>query len=284
MELNDSFCEQVGDEITPPPTSLMMRDLKTEYSVQIPHTSVSMYNLLMMNRSFSELHEKLVQMAKEAAINVEAFYQDRVQRYNQFLSFAPLDFKVNVFTYQELLQKAISKYGDKEIKRRINDLSANCGDKEDRDFSTKLVADLAGVCREYAPMIVVFYSPPYYPAVSSKEDLLIQKTVGEVITHAKANYQIELKQQHYFPGLCDLSFVQLTDKGQSVAKLTANMPLHGNYYHLPLQEIQSLNIPVLNIGPVGRDPHKWTERLHIPYSFDIFPELLSFSIKTIFAD
>jgi arginine utilization protein RocB len=284
MELNDSFCEQVGDEITPPPTSLMMRDLKTEYSVQIPHTAVSMYNLLMMNRSFSKLHEKLVQIAKEAAINVETFYQERVQRYNQFLSFAALDFKVNVFTYQELLQKAISKYGDKEIERRIYDLSANRGDKDDRDFSTKIIADLAGLCREYSPMIIVFYSPPYYPAVSSKEDMLIQKTVGEVITHAEAKYQIELKQQHYFPGLCDLSFVQLTDKEQSVTQLTANMPLHGNHYHLPLQEIQSLNIPVLNIGPVGRDPHKWTERLHLPYTFDIFPELLSLSIKTIFAD
>jgi arginine utilization protein RocB len=243
-----------------------------------------MYNLLMMDRSFSELHEKLVQIAKEAAINVETFYQDRVQRYNQFLSFAPLDFKVNVFTYQELLQKAISKYGDKEIERRINVLSANRGDKEDRDFSTKLVANLAGVCKEYAPMIIVFYSPPYYPAVSSKEDLLIQKTVGEVISHAKAQYQIELKQQNYFPGLCDLSFVQLTDKGQSVTQLTANMPLYGNGFQLPLQEIQNLNIPVLNIGPIGRDPHKWSERLHIPYAFDIFPELLSLSIKTIFAN
>ncbi|MBO1514665.1 M20/M25/M40 family metallo-hydrolase [Metabacillus bambusae] len=284
MELNDSFCEQVGDEITPPPTSLMMRDLKTKYSVQIPYTSVSMYNLLMMNRSFSELHEKLVKMANEAAINVKTFYQERVQRYNQFLSFSPLDFKVNVFTYQELLQKAISKYGDNEIERRINDLSANRGDKGDRDFSTKIIADLAGLCREYAPMIIVFYSPPYYPAVSSKEDLLIQKTVGEVITHAKSKYQIELKQQHYFPGLCDLSFVQLTDKEQSVTQLTANMPLYGNDFQLPLQEIQNLNIPVLNIGPVGRDPHKWTERLHIPYTFDIFPELLSLSIKTIFAE
>ncbi|MGM0874107.1 MAG: M20/M25/M40 family metallo-hydrolase [Bacillota bacterium] len=282
MELNDSFCEQVGDEITPPPTSLMMRDLKKEYSVQIPHSSVSMYNLFMMNRSFSELHEKLVQVAKEAALNVEGYYKERVQSYNKFISFTPPDIKVNVFTYKELLQKAISKYGDKEVGRRINDLSANRGDEGDRDFSTKLVADLAGLCKEHTPMIVVFYSPPYYPAVSSKENQLIQKTVGRVIAHAKSEYQIELKQQNYFPGLCDLSFVQLNDKGQSVTQLTANMPLYGNHFYLPLKEIQRLNIPVLNIGPVGRDPHKWTERLHIPYAFDIFPELLRFSIKTIF--
>lgn len=282
MELNDSFCEQVGDEVTPPPTSLMMRDLKKEYSVQIPHSSVSMYNLLMMNRTFSELHEKLVQVAKEAALNVEEFYKERVQRYNKFISFTPLDIKVNVFTYQELLQNAISKYGDKEIGRRMDELLANRGDEGDRDFSTKLVADLAGLCKEYAPMIVVFYSPPYYPSVSSEENQIIQKTVEQVIARAKIDYQIKLKQQNYFPGLCDLSFVQLNDKGQSVTQLTTNMPLYGNHFYLPLKEIQRLNIPVLNIGPVGRDPHKWTERLHIPYSFDIFPELLSFSIKTIF--
>jgi arginine utilization protein RocB len=131
-------------------------------------------------------------------------------------------------------------------------------------------------------MIVVFYSPPYYPSVSSEENQCIQKTVEQVIALAKTEYQIKLKQQNYFPGLCDLSFVQLNDKGQSVTQLTTNMPLYGNHFYLPLKEIQHLNIPVLNIGPVGRDPHKWTERLHIPYSFDIFPELLSFSIKTIF--
>lgn len=282
MELNDSFCEQVGDEITPPPTSLMMRDLKKEYSVQIPHSSVSMYNVLMMNRSFSKVHENLVQVAKEAALNVEEFYKERVQRFNKFISFTPLDIKVNVFTYQELLQNAISKYGDKEIGRRMDELLANRGDEGDRDFSTKLVADLAGLCKEYAPMIVVFYSPPYYPSVSSGENQIIQKTVEQVIARAKTEYQIKLKKQNYFPGLCDLSFVQLNDKGQSVTQLTTNMPLYGNHFYLPLKEIQRLNIPVLNIGPVGRDPHKWTERLHIPYSFDIFPELLSFSIKTIF--
>ena len=154
--------------------------------------------------------------------------------------------------------------------------------EDDRDFSTKLVGELVGLCKEYSPMIVLFYSPPYYPAVSSKENELIQKTVDRVVTHAKKVYQIDLKQQHYFPGLCDLSFVQLHDNRQSITRLTTNMPLYGNHFSLPLKEMKSLNIPVLNIGPVGRDPHKWTERLHIPYAFETYPELLCFSIKAIF--
>lgn len=282
IELNESFCEQVDDEVTPPPTSLMMRDLKRKYSVQIPHASVSMYNLFMMNRQFSDLHEQLIQLAKNAALNVEEFYVDRVSRFNLFVQFTAPEWKVSVFSYSELLQKAINKYGEKEITRRLNDLTANRGDEGDQDYSTRLVAELVGMCKEYAPMIVVFYSPPFYPAVSSKENKQIQRTVEHLITYMKKEYEITMKQQNYFPGLCDLSFLQLNDNVQSVSQLTTNMPLYGKHFNLPLKEMHSLNIPVLNIGPLGRDPHKWTERLHIPYSFTILPELLHLSIYMIF--
>ncbi|WP_299088151.1 M20/M25/M40 family metallo-hydrolase [uncultured Metabacillus sp.] len=282
MELNPAFCEQEGEEISPPPTSLMMRDLKEEYSVQIPHASVSMYNLFIMNGSVSELHHKLLQVVKEAALNVEEFYKKRSQQYPKLISLSPLDLEVTILTFKELLHIAKKKYGTKEIDRRINEILVKYGDEDERGLSTRVVAELVGLCKEYGAMVVIFYSPPYYPSVSSKGNPFIQKTVEHVIAYAKENYQTELKQQNYFPGLCDLSFVQLNDNGEALSQLTANMPLYGNGYSLPLSEMQRLNIPVLNIGPVGRDPHKWTERLHIPYAFEILPELLSFSIKTIF--
>ncbi|KKI93057.1 hypothetical protein WQ54_05990 [Bacillus sp. SA1-12] len=282
LELNPDFCEQEGVEISPPPTSLKMKDLKEEYSVQIPHTSISMYNMFIMNGSISDLHCKLLQVVKEAALNVEEFYKKRSQHYHKLISFSPLDLKVKVLTFMELLQIAKKKYGEKAIERRIRELLLKSGAEDERDLSTRIVAELAGLCKEYGAMIVLFYSPPYYPSVSSKGNAMIQKTVEYMTAYAEANYQIELKQQNYFPGLCDLSFVQLNDNGKAVSQLTANMPLYGNGYSLPLSEMQRLNIPILNIGPVGRDPHKWTERLHIPYAFEILPELLSIAIKTIF--
>ena len=44
LELNSDYCEEVDGEVTPPPTNLMQKDLKEAYSVQTPHTAVSLFN------------------------------------------------------------------------------------------------------------------------------------------------------------------------------------------------------------------------------------------------
>ncbi len=42
--------------------------------------------------------------------------------------------------------------------------------------------------------------------------------------------------------------------------------------------IKAFNIPGINYGCYGKDCHKWTERLYIPYSFEILPKLI---LKTL---
>ena len=45
LELNTDLCDIVEGEASPPPTNLLQRDLKEEYSVQIPHRAVTLFNL-----------------------------------------------------------------------------------------------------------------------------------------------------------------------------------------------------------------------------------------------
>jgi len=281
IELNDEFCELVSEEVTPPPTNLMQKDLKKEYSVQIPHESVSMFNVFMMNRSLKELHEMLCEKAKQAAEEIEKTYQQRQKAFQKYVQFQKKDVKVNVFTYQQLLQKAIELYGETEVGRRIDYLQSNRNELGDRDFSTQLVADLASLCQQYAPMIVLFYSPPFYPAVSSKNDQLIEKTVEKLQQYSIDKHQLELTRQHYFPGLSDLSFLKLKEDQKSLYTLTSNMPLYGKGYYMPIQELMNLNIPIVNVGPYGKDAHKWTERIHLPFSFSKYPDLLEYTIKEL---
>ena len=56
--------------------------------------------------------------------------------------------------------------------------------------------------------------------------------------------------------------------------LKQNMPGFGAKYSLPLEEMQRLNLPVVNIGPFGKDAHKFTERLEKDYSFKVAPTLV----------
>ncbi|MBM7660976.1 arginine utilization protein RocB [Bacillus mesophilus] len=281
LELNTDFCEVVDGEVTPPPTSLMQRDLKQEYSVKIPYTAVSLYNVLFMKRSLTEMTDLLLQQVKTAAENIEGHYSRHVEQYSKLEDFSETKMKVNIFTYEQLLQVAVEKHGKEEIKKRQMELVANRTDEDDREFSTRMVEDLAILCKELSPMIVLFYSPPYYPSVLSSDVEVISTTKEELIAYAKEKYNIKIKSLHYFSGLSDLSFVGLRESGEELQPLLFNMPLFKKGYHLPIKELEKLQVPVLNVGPFGKDPHQWTERLHVPISFGMFPDLISKTINTL---
>ena len=44
------------------------------------------------------------------------------------------------------------------------------------------------------------------------------------------------------------------------------------------QNIRKLAIPAVNFGGFGKDAHKWTERVNVPYTFELLPKLIQ---KTI---
>jgi arginine utilization protein RocB len=42
-------------------------------------------------------------------------------------------------------------------------------------------------------------------------------------------------------------------------------------------------IPIVNIGPWGRDYHHWLERAHAPYAFEVLPALLRAVVRRVLA-
>lgn len=44
---------------------------------------------------------------------------------------------------------------------------------------------------------------------------------------------------------------------------TVSTPLFGGVYDVPLEGIEAISMPVMNIGPWGKDFHKMTERVLI---------------------
>jgi arginine utilization protein RocB len=281
LELNTDFCESIDGEVTPPPTNLMQKDLKEEYSVQIPHVAVTMYNLMVMDRSVTDINRDLLGLASKVAKRIEKHLYDHAITFTKWESFKPMEHQISVLTYEQLLEKAIQQYGEAEIVRRQAYIAANYKVLGDRDLSTRLVFDLAALCRDEGPMIVLFYSPPFYPAVSSRKNTHIQQVVSEMIEYAEQAHNVVLKEQNYFAGLSDLSFTSLSQPVEGLKPLFQNMPLFQNGYHFPLDELQQLKIPVMNLGPLGRDAHKWTERLNIDYSFGAFHDMLPVAISKL---
>ena len=52
------------------------------------------------------------------------------------------------------------------------------------------------------------------------------------------------------------------------------LPPTNSVFDIPLEEMQKLNLPVVNIGPFGKDAHKFTERIEIDYSYNVAPGLV----------
>ncbi|MBP1969676.1 arginine utilization protein RocB [Virgibacillus natechei] len=281
LELNESFIEKIDDEVTPPPVSLMQRDLKEEYSVQTPHAAVAMYNVLYLKQPFNEINEKLLDGARKAARNTETYVSQKAASFAEIGSeFTMPASNINVMMYEELYTEAVKRYGEEEITRRQN-LLVRQREKGDRDFSTLLVQDLASMCKDLTPLIVLFYSPPFYPAVSSHDDPAIKKVMNYIKNYTKTNHAIDLTVSEFFTGLSDLSFVGPASSKSRLQQLTTNMPLQHNGFVFPEDVMEQLTMPILNIGPLGKDPHQWTERLELTYSFEYLPTILTEAIHQL---
>jgi arginine utilization protein RocB len=47
--------------------------------------------------------------------------------------------------------------------------------------------------------------------------------------------------------------------------------------------MEQLSVPVLNLGPIGRDAHQWTERLDADFAFGPLKDLLIHGIRELLA-
>ncbi|WP_026689366.1 M20/M25/M40 family metallo-hydrolase [Alteribacter aurantiacus] len=282
FELNPNLTEQTGNQQTPPPTSLIQKDLKTDYSTQIPHTAVVLFNLLFMKKNMNDITTELLDVAQNAANNIIQAYVERERAFAKRHDYEPEKKNIRILTYEELWKHAVAQVGEKEVERQVSFIQANESKQDDREVTIQTVHHIAGFCKDLAPMIVLFYAPPFYPAVESVDHPLVDRIAKKVKGDAERVSGNEVIDLPYFPGLSDLSYLQLPNKRDSLKMMLDNMPLWEVKYDLPLVAMEELNMPLMNFGPMGKGAHSWTERLQVTYSFGKFPKVLEEGIKAVF--
>ena len=78
-------------------------------------------------------------------------------------------------------------------------------------------------------------------------------------------------------GISDASYTGI-NPDIPLDELISNIVGYDIIYKLPVKELSKLNIPVVIFGGQGKDLHKYTERLNVPYSFEVIPELYRYMI------
>lgn len=290
IDRNPDFCDGYQGEYTLPPTVLKMQDLKPSYNVQTPHTACVYFNYFVHNRQVTESMALFKSAARTALDNV---MQQADARYKTYCTlsgnrYSSLLEQTQVLDYRELCDRARAVYqGDLDafIDRTADD-SIAAGD-DMRITSLRIVQALCELCGIKTPTVVVFLATPFCPHNTLKrevpEEARVYAEVEQIAAEFSAESGEQMKLQQFFPSLTDSSYLKIDDDADSIAMLQACFPGYEKLYPVPLATAKALNIPAVNYGVWGKDCHKWTERIYMPYSFGQLPKFILKTIQYYFA-
>lgn len=279
INLNTEFCDVAEGEVSLPPITLHQRDLKPEYSVQIAKSTSLFFNYATHCSTPDEVLVKMKGAAHEA---FETAIDSLNVQYKNFCGLAgreheALPWKARTITYEELLTQVKKEMPDvSKLMAAHNEHLMKDENLDTRAFALKMVEKLHSLWSDREPVVVVYFSPPYYPHIYVEGSAQKEKNLIDAVAHAvdttKTDYNLVYKK--FFPYISDLSYGAAPKDPKIIAALKDNMPGFGSKYHLPLEAMQKLDLPVLDIGSFGKDAHKFTERIEKNYSFNVAPELV----------
>lgn len=281
IDLNAELCDVADGEVTLPPISLQQRDLRTEYSVQTTNSASLYFNYATHCSQPEEVLAKCKAQAEQAFERVIRRLNEEYGKYCELcnITFQKLPWQPLVLTYEELYRNVKAELGD-EIDRIIAGLAAQLKERgaDDREFSLAIVREVHKNYSNQNPKIIVYLAPPYYPHISvqghdEKEKNLLA-AVSQAIDEVKKAYAYKITMKKFYPYISDLSYCSISKDEECINRMVDNMPAWPYQYTLPVKSIQSISMPVVNIGPFGKDAHKLSERLCTAYSFDAMPRIL----------
>lgn len=287
LAMNADYCEHMRGECTPPAVCLKMKDLKANYSVSIPMYAVSYYNLLTLDLDPEGITERLKALAYDAFTAVLEKRRQDMHRYEQLMPrpIATRDFEPNVITYAELY--AAVKAEQDDIDARLAALARSLAEQktELQDISIELVRCLYEQYGDKRPTIIIAFIPPYYPDVymdtSDADAHKLLCAAEDIIAYAEKEFGEKLALKDYYMGLSDMSYTGLSE-GANHEALFNNLAGANITYSFPMQALKALHVPGIVLGGWGKDFHQSTERLNVPYSFDVVPALYLRIIDYIF--
>ncbi len=285
ISYNTEFCDEYQGEYSLPPVALKLKDLKGWYNVQTAKEAFVYFNYFVHKAEIEEVVEKFSDAAWNA---VKASMERMNERYRRFCTlsgkqYTPIENTWEFMTYQSLYETASKKCEGMEtlLWKKTKELIEKNTDKREIPISIiRFLLEKSGI---YHPVIVLYFGAPYCPHNTLRkerdEDAMVLEKIRETAAEIEKECSVHYELCHFFPSLSDSSYLAIDDSENSITCLKANFPQMDQLYPLPLSTMKNLGIPAVNFGVYGKDAHKWTERLYMPYSFEVLPKLLQKTIE-----
>jgi len=291
-ELNPNFIEKVGTTTNPAPTWLYHKDRKMVYDVSLPIATCGYMSILPLARSPRSIMEELKEISIESFKKVIDDMNRHYKAYTEIagIEFEPLPWEPIVKFYSELYNEAVADSGE-EFKKAFKDLMDEVKERFNRNEVTiiesanMIIEKTLEYIKDKSPMVIIALTPPYYPSTNNlmlgERAKEIEAVIEDIKSYAKNNFNEDYKVENYFTGISDLSYAMLVSSKDDIDYIEENMLMWGDIYYIPLEIIKEISMPVLNVGPWGKDLHKYTERVNKDDLFYRTPQLLDLVITKL---
>ena len=278
INLSTDFCDGYKGEYSLPPVALKMKDLKSWYNVQTTKEALVYFNYFVHNAQMDVIIDKLINAAKKAVADTVL---DVNCKYKKFCDLSGKEYvqipdEWEVMTYDELLEKARAKSGNglEEILGKMAKSYEEDG-TDKREIPVFLIRELMAKAGIYHPVVVLYFAAPYCPhnTLQDRDQVVIDK-LEKIVHEVEQEENVKYNICRFFPSLSDSSYLAVDDSKESIELLKSNFPQMTQLYPLPFDKMTGLGIKAVDFGVYGKDAHKWTERVHVPYSFEILPKLI----------
>ena len=284
------FVDRYKDEATMPPTWLKMRDLKEVYDVSIPLRATGYFTVLSLNSGPDDILKKLLaisdHVAAEEAVKLEQTYA-QYKKINKFETKSGLGLKPRVYSFNQLREELEQRDGKRfcEFYDQVYDESAGqiaSGSTNYPDGTIKLMEKVLDFAGFTDPLVVVAFAPPYYPAVNgnmvSGKEFFATKAY-DIVAGLSAEEGQPVSYQNFFMGISDNSYTAVTAGDGGNRDFAAAAPLWGQVYTIDFDSIKKINVPAVIYGPIGKEYHKWSERVNKKSLLDTVPRVTRELIK-----
>lgn len=277
LEFAPELGEEAGAELAAPPTVLGSRDLKSVYNVTTPSRVWANWNVLSQRRTAAEVLEIATQLAGAAIARACTRMAERNARLRNPMPVSPGWDAIAVLSFAEL--RAAATAHDDGFEDRFLEVAAALMGRPELDLPsrcrvlTELAWDASGLP---GPAIVLGFASMPYPATNLPDTAAgraLEARIRAVTAAAAARQRVSITPIRHLPVIVDMPFLGVVDAGD-LRRTADNTPVWGSSIDWDLGRAPTPGIPMLNVGPWGRDYHHWLERVHVPYTFGVLPELV----------
>ena len=257
IEFAPELGEEEDGELAAPPTVLGSRDLKAQYNVTIPGAVWTYWNVLLHRRSTKEVLETTKTLARRALDRAAARMAERAACLARPVPRSGAWADIPILTYAELRDAA--PCAGNQISRRASPLLGEGlrrqGDLDLPTRSRRLVEETWAASGLKGPAVVLGFGAMPYPAVPwPAEAGATRAAIEAAMAQIAAAFGVSIGAVNYFPAIADMSFIGPVDAAD-LAEAARQTPLWGSSIRWDFAQGATPGIPIVNIGPWGRDYH-----------------------------